>query len=232
MLHGSLLYQTTFELRADNSPVAGAQRVLVSFRAPEKVSMDVSEVIQPVLRSLDKPKNKLPSQETQSEVHEAFNSDTSEMVSSESMVVEPKIPIPIKAKTEISRSAKPQPLINELEALEIVQSSQLNIADVAKGRLEDALLNAYINALQHWVASNQKYPRKAKKKQHQGVSELGFFLNAEGEIEGINITKSSGFVSLDKAALNALQKSPPPSPPDGLDVKGMKFTLPVAFALL
>ena len=96
---------------------------------------------------------------------------------------------------------------------------------------EERLLLAYLNELQTWISNNQTYPRKAKKKQYDGVSELGFSFDSNGKIEGARVVNSSGFSTLDDAALNALGQTPPPSPPEGLNLVGRRFNLPVVFAM-
>ena len=88
---------------------------------------------------------------------------------------------------------------------------------------------AYISQVQQKIEAQKQYPKRAQRRNHQGVVKLVFTIGNEGEIVSAHIEKSSGSRILDQAAMEALEKAAPFSrPPKG----PMMIQLPIRFQLL
>lgn len=80
----------------------------------------------------------------------------------------------------------------------------------------------------------RNYPEDARRRNRTGTAIIAFSVDAHGEILNSQLVSSSGTLSLDKAALTAVQNSRPlPPPPKEILRNGIqKVTLPVEFGLL
>ncbi|RXK34605.1 hypothetical protein BBD39_00350 [Arsenophonus endosymbiont of Bemisia tabaci Asia II 3] len=65
----------------------------------------------------------------------------------------------------------------------------------------------YYSLLKQEIERHKMYPRQARKQRHRGLVLLQFNINADGSLYDVKIIRSSGFNTLDKAALMAIIKS-------------------------
>ncbi|WGL95407.1 energy transducer TonB [Arsenophonus nasoniae] len=65
----------------------------------------------------------------------------------------------------------------------------------------------YYSLVKQEIERNKIYPRKARKQRHRGRVLLQFNINTDGSLYDAKIIRSSGFNTLDKAALTAIAKS-------------------------
>lgn len=65
----------------------------------------------------------------------------------------------------------------------------------------------YYSLLRQEIERNKVYPRQARKQRHRGRVLLQFNINTDGSLYNAKIIRSSGFNTLDKAALTAIVKS-------------------------
>ena len=90
----------------------------------------------------------------------------------------------------------------------------------------------YWKAVQIRLARNKRYPRKAKRRQMQGVTLVELTLLASGKVESYQVLKSSGFPLLDQAAIKMIEKSAPfPQFPASITEPQMTRQIPVHFNL-
>ncbi|WP_445141973.1 energy transducer TonB [Campylobacter sp.] len=61
--------------------------------------------------------------------------------------------------------------------------------------------------MQNAIKKHQKYPKKATKMRQQGVVEVSFFFKTNGTVTDVKVVKSSGFETLDEAAMEAIKKA-------------------------
>ena len=88
---------------------------------------------------------------------------------------------------------------------------------------------AYTHLVQKQIEAVKQYPKRAQRRNEQGVVEMIFTIGNDGKIVSQNIVKSSGSRILDGAAIDALKKASPfPRPPNGPIV----IQLPIRFELL
>jgi len=72
---------------------------------------------------------------------------------------------------------------------------------------------AYSKAVMEQVSSKVEYPKMAKMRHQEGAAVVAISLDAKGTPSSATIEKSSGFQSLDDAALNAVKAAAPfPAP--------------------
>ena len=127
--------------------------------------------------------------------------------------------------TVTSRAAPPvQAIVSQRTAAPLdtdsarASSSKINWESLVKGK---------INRMRN-------YPEDARKRKRTGTATIAFSVNNRGEIVASQLVDSSGTLSLDRAALAAVQNAQPlPQPPAELLRNGIhKVTLPVEFTLL
>ena len=78
------------------------------------------------------------------------------------------------------------------------------------------------------VKKYKSYPNNARRMKHQGVVEVRFLLKADGSIDELKVTKSSGFESLDNGALENVKKANSEFPKPK-EARYLRF--PIAFTL-
>jgi protein TonB len=89
--------------------------------------------------------------------------------------------------------------------------------------------SAYTHLVQKQIGAVKQYPKRAQRRNEQGVVEMMFTIGKDGKIVSQNIIKSSGSRILDGAAIDALEKASPFAPPP----KGpIDIQLPIRFELL
>lgn len=83
------------------------------------------------------------------------------------------------------------------------------------------------------INRSRNYPDDARRRKRTGTVMIVFSVNSGGEVLSSSLVNSSGTISLDRAAIAALQKAQPlPAPPKELLRNGVhKVTLPVEFTL-
>lgn len=78
---------------------------------------------------------------------------------------------------------------------------------------------------------NLTYPRSAIRRNLEGITRIGFIVNAEGRVENARVEVSSGHNTLDRAAIQAVERLRfEPGTADGYEVN-VKMTQPVVFRL-
>jgi len=88
---------------------------------------------------------------------------------------------------------------------------------------------AYTDLVQRQIEAVKQYPKRAQRRNEQGVVKIVFTIGTDGEIVSVNILKSSGSRLLDGAAIDAVKNASPfARPPNG----SMIIQLPIRFELL
>ncbi|QKF91657.1 energy transducer TonB [Campylobacter sp. CCUG 57310] len=83
--------------------------------------------------------------------------------------------------------------------------------------------------MQSAIKKHQKYPKRATKMRHQGVVEVSFFFKTNGTVSDVKVIKSSGFDSLDEAAMEAIRKASKEFP---ILEKDYLIKIPMAYKLI
>ncbi|MFU2047137.1 energy transducer TonB family protein [Avibacterium gallinarum] len=89
--------------------------------------------------------------------------------------------------------------------------------------------NAYMGALRREIERHRRYPQRAKMMRKQGVATVSFNIAADGSLSNIQLVKSSGNNDLDKAALEAVNRTKSiGARPAGLSPS---MTVPIRFSI-
>jgi protein TonB len=100
----------------------------------------------------------------------------------------------------------------------------LDDIDDARGR--------YGNTLWSAIGKHKQYPRIAQMRGWQGEAVVELLLDGNGKLKSKKIIQSSGFESLDKQALDMVEKAAPfPAPPEALRGSNFSIKVPIPFKL-
>ncbi len=91
---------------------------------------------------------------------------------------------------------------------------------------------AYVESLRRKIGGNARYPAYAKRTRQQGAVDVVFAVRANGEVEGVKLSRSSGFIVLDVEALRNVRESAPFGPmPGGVAENPLTVRLTLNYAL-
>ena len=82
--------------------------------------------------------------------------------------------------------------------------------------------------IQKAIQKHHKYPKRAEKMRHQGVVEVSFLYKKDGTVRDVKVIKSSGFETLDEAAVELINRAAPDFPT--LD-RDYAIKIPVSYKL-
>lgn len=83
-----------------------------------------------------------------------------------------------------------------------------------------------------YLASHKRYPRRAHARRQQGVVAMRVVVDRRGNVLHRQVNRSSGYVTLDRAALELIgSASPLPPPPAQVDERALTFDIPIDYML-
>ncbi len=77
---------------------------------------------------------------------------------------------------------------------------------------EDDLINRYYAYVVSRIESNKVYPADEQKKGHEGSVVFKMYINKDGSVEKVTVTRQARYMELTKAAVSAIKKSVPFKP--------------------
>jgi protein TonB len=90
----------------------------------------------------------------------------------------------------------------------------------------------YLSIVRTRIETKKHYPPFARNLQHEGTVIVNVTIGSGGAIISAGIVKSSGYASLDKAALEAVRKAGPFPSPTSFGLGQISVTVPLAFKLI
>ena len=91
---------------------------------------------------------------------------------------------------------------------------------------------AYVESLRRKIGGNARYPGYAKRTRQEGAVDVVFAVRGNGEVEGVKVSRSSGFIVLDVEALRNVRESAPFGPmPGGVAGSPLTVRLTLSYAL-
>lgn len=117
-------------------------------------------------------------------------------------------PEPIPEPTPAPPVAYPSPQIEADKTATISAAPSGNLSDsantIAEFNFASSAGDERFSKIQQAIKKHQKYPKRAAKMKHQGVVEVSFLFKKNGEVDNVKVTKTSGYDSLDEAAMNTI----------------------------
>ena len=142
--------------------------------------------------------------------------------------IEPKVE-PKPAITAPAPVATPAPVVNSNLPANNKSIASAPAQKVAQElNLSNAQSDEDFSKVVAAVKKHKNYPSNARRMRHQGVVEVRFLLKTDGSIDELKVSKSSGFESLDKGAIENILKASSEFPKPKED-RYLRF--PIAFTL-
>jgi protein TonB len=90
----------------------------------------------------------------------------------------------------------------------------------------------YASRLRAWLEAHKTYPKRARMRREEGVVHVHFSVDRQGRLLGGDVTRSSGYASLDAEAMAMLDRSNPfPGAPHTVRGERIEVSTPVEFFL-
>ena len=139
-----------------------------------------------------------------------------------------KMPKLIKSQKALSPS-RVEPKREKLPKLSsMLESITLSIAEPV---LQDAL-SPYLKEVREKIESVKKYPGTASKFGVEGTVYVKFTILSNGNVEEVEVARSSGYETLDKAAVLAIKNATPfPPLPKAIRRESLRIEVPLVFKL-
>ncbi len=138
-------------------------------------------------------------------------------------VVAPMIPsIPV---TAVAVQAPP---ISVPVAPSTKETPKVVVPPAPAPNVEKEFLDAHLGEIRSLLLQSLKYPASARRLKMQGEVRVAFTLNADGSVENINVTESSGFDILDEDAMKLIEKTASRFPKP---TKSVRINAPLGYVL-
>ncbi|CAN7237482.1 TonB family protein [Phenylobacterium sp. LjRoot164] len=90
--------------------------------------------------------------------------------------------------------------------------------------------NDYASRLRAWLEAHKTYPKRARMRREEGVVHVHFAVDRQGRLLGGDVTRSSGYATLDAEAMAMLDRSNPfPGAPHTVRGERIEVSTPVEF---
>ncbi len=91
----------------------------------------------------------------------------------------------------------------------------------------------YLDMVRLKIESRKQYPPFSRQRNIEGLVTVEFLIGPDGFISGLTVVRSSGFASLDEAAILAVNNAAPFSaPPEKYFKRQVRVKVPIAFELI
>ncbi|QCD52036.1 energy transducer TonB [Campylobacter sp. RM16192] len=158
----------------------------------------VESIVEPIITPTPKPELKIepkPTKKSKPKLKKQTSVNKTEPAS--------KIDVPSQTTT--------QPIIPvKAETISSVTSapiSNFSTSKIEEFNLANSAGDERFSKMQAAIKKHQKYPKRAVKMKHQGVVEISFLFKTNGSVDDIKIIKSSGYDSLDEAAIETIRRA-------------------------
>lgn len=105
------------------------------------------------------------------------------------------------------------------------------VSESVSSGTEALKMNTYLSLIRSKIERNKYYPRYSKKMNHQGTSTVKMIIASDGSVLNITIVSSSGYNTLDKAALDAVKNTVPLPPPSDYGLGKVSLNIPLCYLL-
>jgi protein TonB len=116
------------------------------------------------------------------------------------------------------------------KTLEVKQATKVQKTPVVPV-FDAQMKSSFIAGLYSILDEKKIYPKMAKRRKLEGISEVSFTLQKDGSIKNIFLNKSSGHKMLDKAALKILHSIQYYKPiPDAVSLASLNLNIPIKYS--
>lgn len=135
----------------------------------------------------------------------------------------------------------PNPDENVLEAVsipeDIPEEVDMEVAEFSLPKVEESggfgSRMDYLDMVRLKIERYKQYPPFSRQRNLEGMVTVAFLIGPDGVISGLKVVKSSGFPSLDDAAILAVNNAAPfSSPPEKYFKQAVRVKVPIAFELI
>ncbi len=143
---------------------------------------------------------------------------------------------PVPDETEKQYPAESAPKA-ALSPEKIPQDTPMDIAEFSLPAVEETggfgSGMDYLDMVRLKIESRKHYPPFSRQRNIEGLVTVAFLIGPDGKVSGLTVVKSSGFSSLDEAAIAAVNNASPFSPPPEKYFKQqVRVKVPIAFELI
>jgi len=210
--------------------IVKSKHITISAPTPYKVKQKVISLVinpAPVLKKEPKPIAKPV-------VKKAVKPKVIEKKVVEKKVVEKKIiekkviKQELVQKTEVTKEiVKKVAVAKPVEVIEPTVVEKTPVVPVFDAQMK----TSFIAGLYSMLDEKKSYPKMAKRRKLEGVSEVSFTINKDGSIKDVFLSKSSGHKILDKAALKILHSIEFYKPiPDAVSLASLNLNIPIKYS--
>jgi protein TonB len=131
-------------------------------------------------------------------------------------------------KTEVTKEiVKKVAVAKPVEIIEPTVVEKTPVVPVFDAQMK----TSFIAGLYSMLDEKKSYPKMAKRRKLEGVSEVSFTINKDGSIKDVFLSKSSGHKILDKAALKILHSIEFYKPiPDAVSLASLNLNIPIKYS--
>lgn len=184
----------------------------------------------------------------QNSKHITISPKTSRVVSENiiSLVITPAPVIKKKSRAKVKKVIKEKVIkkilktktiervIEKTETLEVAKTPEVyeTLNKKITAPVFDANMKAlFISGLYDMLNERKNYPKMAKRRKLEGISQVSFTLNKDGSIKKIFLQESCGHKILDKAALKVVQSIKFYKPiPDAVSMASLHLNIPIKYS--
>jgi protein TonB len=133
--------------------------------------------------------------------------------------------MPSVAPVAPSEAAAPQKIENATQVSDHPLGQNAGLSQIDRQAIENWQRDLVVHINRH-----KRYPAKAREAHQHGVARVAFAMDREGRVLRASIMQSTGFETLDQAAIEMLNRaSPLPAPPASMPGETIGFVVPVNY---
>lgn len=140
------------------------------------------------------------------------------------------VPIPKKKNPPVP-SKKKKPAVAEQEVVHHETGQTSDVSNSSPPLVRASEISSYLSVIRSQIERNKYYPRFSKRQHQEGTSIIKLVIAPDGRVLKITLISSSGYKTLDKAALDAVRKSVPLPPPSGYGLGKISLDIPLCYLL-
>ncbi|UZJ40753.1 TonB family protein [Prosthecochloris sp. SCSIO W1101] len=144
------------------------------------------------------------------------------------------LPAPVKKKTPPKKEKVKHQTIQPTKDKNLLQKTIDETGQDSQQKSSQASaskISSYLAIIRAQIEQNKHYPRFSKKQNHEGTSLIKLHIAKDGSVLQVTMLSSSGYEPLDKATLDAVNKSSPFPAPSDYELGELSLEIPVCYML-